>query len=65
MQKLIAFLLHKFTPYRVIAWSGGKIAGIGVPFACGHKYEPMPVVFDPNATVQQNFTKEQYQKLIG
>ena len=31
MQRLIAFLLHKFTPYRVVCWWGGKIAGIGIP----------------------------------
>ena len=29
MQKVIAFLLRKFTPFRVVAWDQGHIAGIG------------------------------------
>lgn len=29
MHKLIAFLLHRYTEFRVVAWANGKIAGIG------------------------------------
>lgn len=34
MQKFIAFLLRKFTPFRVIAWDGKRISDIG--------YYPVP-----------------------
>lgn len=31
MQHLIAWLLRRYTPFRVVAWDGGKISGIGSP----------------------------------